>query len=541
MANKRNILKDDEPQVSDLLFDKSEQTVRLKGDDDNYSKLHGGLQDTKLNSDKVLLSDDPLEKKIANKNHGRLTKRDKAKIAAQIGAVSLSADNNDSDVGDDVFSNSIRKNANTNRQIRSTIFSMLRHRKNENDLSENKKTKRSARNSQLLQERARKAQRKKAKATNRAVSRVQRKKSKAVKQAISNSENKSAEEQEASATNIAKKVRPNVMPPLALPAAGGALVLFLIPVVFVFLLIFGVIGMSQTSDWNLDGLNPYERQVAIYLKDKGLDKLHAAAIMGNLARETSGPTRNADTMNPNKTQVAGMVGGGIGIMQWGYGVDGGRGNEMETWAISQGKTWNDLSVQLDWMWAEMVNEGNAKNQTSWYNPNTSPAQYERFTSTNVLATAVAFWENWMEKAGTPVMDERVALAQEYLSIFNRGGGGNSSVVDIALDQIGKPYVWGASGPDSFDCSGLVFWAYSNAGYDIGRTTAQGYYNMSTIIAQASAQPGDLVFFGSSTSNITHIGIYIGEGQMVEAPYTGATVRISSVNRSNLIGFGVLNV
>ena len=110
-------------------------------------------------------------------------------------------------------------------------------------------------------------------------------------------------------------------------------------------------------------------------------------------------------------------------------------------------------------------------------------------------------------------------------------------VNYAESQIGKPYQWGAAGPDSYDCSGLVMWAYAHVGVTLDHWT--GYqWQEGARIATSAVRPGDLLFFATDTSDpntIHHVGIYIGSGQMVEAPYTGANVRISSAWRPDLIG------
>jgi len=110
-------------------------------------------------------------------------------------------------------------------------------------------------------------------------------------------------------------------------------------------------------------------------------------------------------------------------------------------------------------------------------------------------------------------------------------------VQYAESQIGKPYQWGAAGPDSYDCSGLVMWAYDQVGVHLDHYT--GYqWNEGAHIPVSALRPGDLVFFATNTSDpntIHHVGIYIGNGNMVEAPYTGADVRISPAFRPDLIG------
>jgi cell wall-associated NlpC family hydrolase len=95
---------------------------------------------------------------------------------------------------------------------------------------------------------------------------------------------------------------------------------------------------------------------------------------------------------------------------------------------------------------------------------------------------------------------------------------------FARSQIGKPYVWGATGPDSYDCSGLTQGAWKAAGVDIPRVTYD-QVNAGTTVSLANAQPGDLVFF---YDDITHVGIYIGNGMMIHAPKPGAYVREESI-------------
>jgi len=95
-----------------------------------------------------------------------------------------------------------------------------------------------------------------------------------------------------------------------------------------------------------------------------------------------------------------------------------------------------------------------------------------------------------------------------------GDGSFEAMMELAQTLLGRPYVWGASGPNSFDCSGLVYFLKNQSGAaSIGRSTAQGYYNMSSPVSPSEAVPGDLVFFHSTFSSprfITHIGIYLGD-------------------------------
>jgi murein DD-endopeptidase MepM/ murein hydrolase activator NlpD len=115
--------------------------------------------------------------------------------------------------------------------------------------------------------------------------------------------------------------------------------------------------------------------------------------------------------------------------------------------------------------------------------------------------------------GEPMDDERFAV-----------------IMEEAMRHLGKPYVWGASGPNSFDCSGFVWYVLRQTEIiDYGRTNAQGIFNTTTPIARENLQPGDLVFLTgtySTTSPVTHIAIYIGNGMVIHA---GNPVSYASIN------------
>ncbi|MFF7141147.1 C40 family peptidase [Streptomyces nodosus] len=100
----------------------------------------------------------------------------------------------------------------------------------------------------------------------------------------------------------------------------------------------------------------------------------------------------------------------------------------------------------------------------------------------------------------------------------------SQALTFARAQVGKPYVWGATGPDSYDCSGLTQASWKAAGVTLPRTTYD-QVNVGTTVPLASARPGDLIFF---YDDISHVGLYIGDGMMIHAPKPGAYVREESV-------------
>ncbi|MFC4032887.1 NlpC/P60 family protein [Streptomyces polygonati] len=112
---------------------------------------------------------------------------------------------------------------------------------------------------------------------------------------------------------------------------------------------------------------------------------------------------------------------------------------------------------------------------------------------------------------------------------------NASIADQAIAfaraQIGKPYVWGATGPDSFDCSGLTQAAYKAAGITLPRTTYD-QVDVGTRVSEADLQPGDLIFF---YSDVSHVGLYIGGGNMIHAPHTGTVVKIAPITEMPFYG------
>jgi cell wall-associated NlpC family hydrolase len=98
-------------------------------------------------------------------------------------------------------------------------------------------------------------------------------------------------------------------------------------------------------------------------------------------------------------------------------------------------------------------------------------------------------------------------------------------VDTAMAQIGDPYVWAAAGPDAFDCSGLTQYAYAAAGVSLPHSSSM-QSQMGTPVSRSELQPGDLVFFYSPVS---HVGMYIGNGQMVHASTSGQPVQVASLD------------
>jgi len=101
---------------------------------------------------------------------------------------------------------------------------------------------------------------------------------------------------------------------------------------------------------------------------------------------------------------------------------------------------------------------------------------------------------------------------------------HGGVVGAAMSKLGSPYVWASGGPDTFDCSGLVMWAFAQIGVSVPHST-YALYGMGTPVSRDQLQPGDLVFF----DGLGHMGIYIGGDQFVHAPHTGDVVKVSGMS------------
>lgn len=143
------------------------------------------------------------------------------------------------------------------------------------------------------------------------------------------------------------------------------------------------------------------------------------------------------------------------------------------------------------------------------------------------------WEHYQARQAALAKELPAGVMGGEAVTLTGGSGGGRLATEAALSQLGKPYVWAADGPDTYDCSGLTMWAWAHAGVLLPHNSG-AQFAVTARVAVADWQAGDLLFFGSP---IHHVGMYIGDGNMVEAPYTGAFVRVGTAMRSDYVGAG----
>jgi cell wall-associated NlpC family hydrolase len=153
--------------------------------------------------------------------------------------------------------------------------------------------------------------------------------------------------------------------------------------------------------------------------------------------------------------------------------------------------------------------------------------------------AVLSWAGLYARGGFTVSPVTLASAPQCLpGVGQTPNQAVATVIAYAEQQIGKPYQWGSTGPDSFDCSGLVMMAYRAAGLDIPRTSQQ-QWAWGPQVSASQVQPGDLVFFAGADGTVTspgHVGLVIGGGMMIEAYATGFPIRVAPYGNRDPVGF-----
>jgi cell wall-associated NlpC family hydrolase len=153
--------------------------------------------------------------------------------------------------------------------------------------------------------------------------------------------------------------------------------------------------------------------------------------------------------------------------------------------------------------------------------------------------AVIYWAGVYAHGGDAVSSVTLTSAQECLPQSARTSNeAVATAIAYAREQLGKPYLWGGTGPDAFDCSGLVMMAYRESGIDIPRTSQQQWV-WGPRIQAGQVKPGDLVFFAGADGTRAspgHVGLVIGGGLMIEAYATGVPIRIAPYRYRDPVGF-----
>lgn len=125
------------------------------------------------------------------------------------------------------------------------------------------------------------------------------------------------------------------------------------------------------------------------------------------------------------------------------------------------------------------------------------------------------------------------VSSSYVTIPGQTSAKAEEALKVAKAQMGKPYKWGATGPSSFDCSGLMYYSYKNgANIKLPRTSRE-QSKFGKKVSKSELQPGDLVFFGSGNS-VSHVGMYMGNDQYIHAPQTGDVVKVSKLSSRKMI-------
>ncbi|MFV0527180.1 MAG: C40 family peptidase [Lachnospiraceae bacterium] len=277
-------------------------------------------------------------------------------------------------------------------------------------------------------------------------------------------------------------------------------------------------GNSGGGDFINDGTVVSE--VWSYLIGRGVPHIQAAAILGNMEAESS--------LNPGTVEAGNGI--GFGLCQWSFG----RRKQLEAYAANFKQSVAAVGTQMDFFWLEYAPDANREGWASfqWI---VSQYSYERFIAAKTIEEATeVFCHGWerckKEESISHLKSRRIPQAKAFYDKYHNykapGQDINGNAVTTeAVKYLGSPYVWGAQGPNTFDCSGFVYYVFKQSNtYNGGRMTANGYMNASSQISESEAKAGDLVFWGRGHAH--HVGIYMGDGTVIHAPQTGDVVKIS---------------
>ena len=281
----------------------------------------------------------------------------------------------------------------------------------------------------------------------------------------------------------------------------------------------------------LSGSNTAE-QVWNYFISAGFTPEATAGVMGNLYQESH--------LDPTAIQNGG-AGPAAGICQMEtYQNYNSRWGQMAKLAESRGKDWTDLSSQLDFMLSDMPSQFDAYTGKSphyysngewcWWPEKMTLESYKSLTDVN---KATEIFERVFERGSVTRMSERYESANLYYDMYKNmtpGTDVQQKIVNAAYSQLGVDYVWGGTTPNvGLDCSGLTQYCYAQAGISIPRTSQEQSAKGKVV---TNPEPGDICV----SNNAGHVAIYIGNGQMIEAPDVGQQVKVSAVRAEKFVRF-----
>ncbi|MCC5803196.1 C40 family peptidase [Rossellomorea vietnamensis] len=190
--------------------------------------------------------------------------------------------------------------------------------------------------------------------------------------------------------------------------------------------------------------------------------------------------------------------------------------------VAELKSWNNLKSDVIYPGQTLIVSSGG---TTTPPPSTGSSTYTVQSRDTLSHIAVRYDVSVSDIMSWNNLSSSTIYVGQKLSINGTSGGSespSSSVVDIAKKYVGTPYAWGGTSPSGFDCSGFIYYVFNQAGQSIARTNTEGYYSKSSFVSSPKA--GDLVFFENTyKAGISHMGIYVGNGEFIHASDSGVVV------------------
>jgi peptidoglycan DL-endopeptidase LytE len=195
--------------------------------------------------------------------------------------------------------------------------------------------------------------------------------------------------------------------------------------------------------------------------------------------------------------------------------------------VAELKKWNNLKSDVIYPGQVLKVSASNGNTTTQVKSATTGSTYTVQSGDTLSHIAVRYDVSVSQiKSWNGLKSDTIYVGQKLSMGGSTSDNGNTSqtsnVVDVAKKYVGTPYKWGGTTPSGFDCSGFIYYVFNQAGTSISRTNTEGYYSKSTAVS--NPKPGDLVFFKNTyKSGISHMGIYVGNGEFVHASDSGVVV------------------